>query len=197
MESYVEERCIGRGSYGCAYLVHEVQTGAKYVVKKIPVELMTEKEKQQAFAEVDLLAQLQSPFVVQYKENFIEGTVLHIVMEYCDGGDLAGCIKAQDSENYFDMNCVLDWFVQMACAIKYLHRQRILHRDLKTSNIFLTKENIVKLGDFGIARTLNSTMDQAKTVVGTPYYMSPEVCESKPYSYASDIWSLGCVLYEI
>lgn len=85
----------------------------------------------------------------------------------------------------------------MAMAIKYLHGQRVLHRDLKTSNVFLTTENVVKLGDFGIAKTLDSTLDQAKTVVGTPYYMSPEVCESKPYSYASDVWSLGCVLYEM
>ncbi|KDO20417.1 NEK protein kinase [Saprolegnia parasitica CBS 223.65] len=198
MNQYVEERCIGRGSYGCAYLVTEASTGDKYVVKKIPVELMTDKEKQQAFAEVDLLAQLDSPFVVQYRESFVEGSVLHIVMGYCDGGDLAGCIKAQpECGGYFDLSRVLDWFVQMACAIKYLHQRRILHRDLKTSNIFLTRKDIVKLGDFGIARTLNSTMDQAKTVVGTPYYMSPEVCESKPYSYASDIWALGCVLYEI
>ncbi|OQR80825.1 serine/threonine protein kinase [Achlya hypogyna] len=197
MNKYIEERCIGRGSYGCAYLVTETSSGNKYVVKKIPVELMTDKEKQQAFAEVDLLSKLNSPFVVQYKENFVEGTVLHIVMGYCDGGDLANCIKAQPPATYFSLDRVLDWFVQMACAIKYLHERHILHRDLKTSNIFLTGRDIVKLGDFGIARTLNSTMDQAKTVVGTPYYMSPEVCESKPYSYASDIWALGCVLYEI
>ena len=84
----------------------------------------------------------------------------------------------------------------MAMAIQYMHERRVLHRDLKTSNIFLTSNNIIKLGDFGIARVLDSTLEQAKTVVGTPYYMSPEVCENKPYSYASDIWALGCVLYE-
>ncbi|RHY26773.1 hypothetical protein DYB32_007313 [Aphanomyces invadans] len=199
MDKYMEERCIGRGSYGCAYLATEVKTGKQYVVKKIPIELMTDKEKKQAFAEVELLSRLDNEYVVQYKENFVEGTVLHLVMEYCDGGDLTARIKEMKDSNggYFPPDVVLTWFVQMAVAIKYLHERHILHRDLKTSNIFLTRRNIVKLGDFGIARTLESTMDHAKTVVGTPYYMSPEVCESKPYSYASDVWALGCVLYEV
>ncbi|DBA02037.1 TPA: LOW QUALITY PROTEIN: hypothetical protein N0F65_000284, partial [Lagenidium giganteum] len=203
MDKYEELKCIGRGSYGSAHLVRERATDDKYVVKKIPMELLTEKEKELAFREVDLLAKLKHPNVVEYKENFVADNVIHIVMAYCDGGDLAGRIRdkaqqvATDSTAYFDIRQILDWFVQMAMAIKYLHEQHILHRDLKTSNIFLTRENVVKLGDFGIAKSLDSTLDQAKTVVGTPYYMSPEVCESKPYSYASDVWSLGCVLYEM
>lgn len=205
MDKYEELKCIGRGSYGSAHLVAERGSGARYVVKKIPMELLTEKERQQSFREVELLAKLKHPNVVEYRENFCDGNVLHIVMAYCDGGDLAGRIRerteaagvhAQPSA-YFSISQILDWFVQMAMAIKYLHEQRVLHRDLKTSNIFLTTENVIKLGDFGIAKTLDSTLDQAKTVVGTPYYMSPEVCESKPYSYASDIWALGCVLYEM
>uniref|UniRef100_H3GGZ3 non-specific serine/threonine protein kinase n=1 Tax=Phytophthora ramorum TaxID=164328 RepID=H3GGZ3_PHYRM len=213
MHRFEELKCIGRGSYGSAHLVREracVQN--RSVVKKIPMELLSAKEKDQSFREVDLLAKLKHPNVVEYKENFVVDNVLHIVMAYCDGGDLADKVKEQqklreelvgpesdpaDPRGYFSISQVLDWFVQMAMAIKYLHGQRVLHRDLKTSNVFLTRANVVKLGDFGIAKTLDSTLDQAKTVVGTPYYMSPEVCESKPYSYASDVWSLGCVLYEM
>ncbi|TMW69389.1 hypothetical protein Poli38472_001545 [Pythium oligandrum] len=203
MHKYEELKCIGRGSYGSAHLVTERATADRYVIKKIPMELLSEQEKVQSFREVELLSTLKHPNVVEYKESFVEGNVIHIVMAYCDGGDLAGRIRervaelAEGKDAYFNTKQILDWFVQMAMAIKYLHERRILHRDLKTSNIFLTTENVVKLGDFGIARTLNSTLDQAKTVVGTPYYMSPEVCESKPYSYASDVWSLGCVLYEM
>uniref|UniRef100_M4B8G8 non-specific serine/threonine protein kinase n=1 Tax=Hyaloperonospora arabidopsidis (strain Emoy2) TaxID=559515 RepID=M4B8G8_HYAAE len=179
------------------------------------MELLSTKEKDQSFREAQLLAKLKHPNVVEYKANFEADNVLHIVMTYCDGGDLADTIKQQkkirealvgsdcshkhvaDPRGYFPITQVLDWFVQMAMAIKYLHDQRILHRDLKTSNVFLTTENVVKVGDFGIAKTLDSTLDQAQTMVGTPYYMSPEVCESKPYSYASDVWSLGCILYEM
>jgi serine/threonine protein kinase len=213
MHRFEELKLIGRGSYGSAHLVTErARPQQRYVVKKIPMELLSAKEKDQSFREVELLAKLNHPNVVEYKENFVLDNVLHIVMAYCDGGDLAGKIKQQqqtreqlvgpdgdaaDPTGYFPISQVLDWFVQMAMAIKYLHGQRVLHRDLKTSNVFLTKDNVVKLGDFGIAKTLDSTLDQAKTVVGTPYYMSPEVCESKPYSYASDVWSLGCVLYEM
>jgi NIMA (never in mitosis gene a)-related kinase len=116
--------------------VNEISTGKKYVVKKIPVELMTDKEKQQAFAEVELLSKLSNPFVVKYKENFVEGTVLHIVMGYCEGGDLAARIKAK-LDGYFETSMILDWFVQMAIAIKYLHQRHILHRDLKVSYLLI------------------------------------------------------------
>jgi NIMA (never in mitosis gene a)-related kinase len=198
MDKYEELKCIGRGSYGSAHLVRERCSGGRFVVKKIPIELLSDKEKAQSFREVELLAKLKHPNVVEYKESFVDGDVIHIAMAYCDGGDLAGRIRERaDTKRFFYISQILDWFVQMALAIKYLHEQRILHRDLKTSNVFLTTENVVKLGDFGIAKTLDSTLDQASTVVGTPYYMSPEVCESKPYSYASDVWALGCVLYEL
>ena len=82
-------------------------------------------------------------------------------------------------------------------ALEYVHGRKILHRDLKSQNIFLTANNTIKLGDFGISKVLENTNDQALTVQGTPYYMSPEVCESKPYNYASDVWALGCILYEL
>jgi NIMA (never in mitosis gene a)-related kinase len=82
-------------------------------------------------------------------------------------------------------------------ALKYVHDRKILHRDLKTQNIFLTSKGEIKIGDFGIARVLQSTYDYAQTAIGTPYYLSPEICQEKPYNQKSDIWSLGCILYEI
>lgn len=82
-------------------------------------------------------------------------------------------------------------------AIKHVHDRKILHRDIKGQNIFIAKNNSLKLGDFGIARVLNMTNDKARTVVGTPYYLSPEIIENKPYSFKSDIWSIGAVLYEL
>ncbi len=111
-------------------------------------------------------------------------------------GDLFTRISNQ-KEVHFPEEQVLDWFVQLCLAVKHVHDRKILHRDLKTQNIFLTKVGIIKLGDFGIARVLKSTGELARTAIGTPYYLSPEICESQPYNNKSDIWSLGCILYEM
>ena len=97
----------------------------------------------------------------------------------------------------FPEDLILNWFLQIVFALKYIHTHKILHRDLKTSNLFLCSNGVVKVGDFGISRILHGTLESAETIVGTPYYMSPEVCQNKPYSFKSDIWSLGCILYEL
>ena len=116
-------------------------------------------------------------------------------MEYCEGGDLYQKIKNNKGKTFAETQ-IMEWFVQMCLALYYLHDKKILHRDLKTQNIFL-RNTRVKLGDFGIAKVLDSTQQFTNTCIGTPYYMSPELFKYKPYSYKSDIWALGCVLYEM
>ena len=91
----------------------------------------------------------------------------------------------------------MNWFVQLCMSLEYIHKRKILHRDLKSQNIFVTRNNTLKLGDFGISKVLENTNDLAFSVLGTPYYMSPEVCQHEPYNYTSDVWSLGCILYEM
>ena len=119
-------------------------------------------------------------------------------MEYAQCGDLSKAITARKTtKKFFDENQVLDWFTQICLAMKHVHDRKILHRDIKGQNIFITKANTLKLGDFGIARVLNKTQDKARTVVGTPYYLSPEIIENKPYSFKSDVWSMGVLLYEL
>ncbi|KAF7644758.1 hypothetical protein LDENG_00216400, partial [Lucifuga dentata] len=118
-------------------------------------------------------------------------------MEYCDGGDLMKKINMQRGVP-FDEQQILDWFIQICLGLKHIHDRKILHRDIKAQNIFLNNGGMkAKLGDFGIARMLNNTMEMARTCVGTPYYLSPEICENRPYNNKTDIWSLGCVLYEL
>ena len=117
-------------------------------------------------------------------------------MDFADGGDLNMKIKEQNGK-LFPENKILDWFTQVCLAIKHIHDRKILHRDIKSQNIFLMKNGQVKLGDFGIAKCLNQTIDKAKTYVGTPYYLSPEIINSQPYDFKSDIWSLGVLLYEM
>ena len=91
----------------------------------------------------------------------------------------------------------MDWLTQICLALKHCHDKKIIHRDLKSQNVFLTSKNYVKLGDFGISKVLESTIDKANTVVGTPYYISPEIVNDKPYNFPSDIWSLGVITYEM
>jgi len=118
-------------------------------------------------------------------------------MEYADGGCLCDEIKNSEPPNYWSQEKVLDYFVQICLAIKHAHDRKILHRDIKSENIFMTKEGIIKVGDFGVSFCLNSTSSQAGTRIGTPYYLSPEIIDAKPYSFENDVWSIGVILYEM
>ena len=92
---------------------------------------------------------------------------------------------------------IFHWFVQLCMAVRHIHEKKIIHRDIKLQNVLLTSESQIKLGDFGISKLLESTADFAKTSLGTPYYLSPEICSGKKYNSKSDIWMLGCLLYEL
>ncbi|XP_029415410.1 serine/threonine-protein kinase Nek1 isoform X2 [Nannospalax galili] len=196
MEKYVRLQKIGEGSFGKAVLVKSAEDGRQYVIKEINISRMSNKEREESRREVAVLANMKHPNIVQYRESFEENGSLYIVMDYCEGGDLFKRINAQKGI-LFQEDQILDWFVQICLALKHVHDRKILHRDIKSQNIFLTKDGTVQLGDFGIARVLNSTVELARTCIGTPYYLSPEICENKPYNNKSDIWALGCVLYEL
>lgn len=186
---------IGEGSFGRALLVSHLNTTDKYVMKEIrlPKSSAAIKESRQ---EAILLAKMKHPNIVKFREAFEADDHLYIVMEYCDCGDLLQTIKLQRGKR-FPEHTILHWFVQMCLAVQHIHEKRVLHRDIKSKNIFLTERRTIKLGDFGSARVLSSPMAYACTYVGTPYYVPPEIWENLPYNNKSDVWSLGCVLYEI
>ncbi|XP_054642551.1 serine/threonine-protein kinase Nek5-like isoform X3 [Dunckerocampus dactyliophorus] len=189
---------IGEGAFGKAFLVRPKGVAdAQCVVKQINLTKMSSREKETAKKEVALLSSMEHSNIVSFLRSFQENGSVYIVMEYCDGGDLMMKINTQRGV-FFAEQQVLDWFVQICLGLKHIHDRKILHRDIKSQNIFLTEQGKkVKLGDFGIARMLNNTMELARTCVGTPHYLSPEICESRPYNNKTDIWSLGCVLYEL
>ena len=192
-------KAVGKGSFGEAVLVRSKQDGRRYIAKAIESAAMTAKEKRDVQNEITILARLNHTNIVRYLEHFEDGTLIFIVMEYADGGDLNNKIKEQKKKEPltpFEPKLAMFWFLQICMALKYLHDNHILHRDLKTANVFLTTKNIVKLGDFGISTILQNTLACAKTVCGTPYYFSPELCQSKPYNNKSDVWALGVVFYE-
>lgn len=196
---YEELKVIGRGQYGKAHLVRAEIDDQYYIAKTIDLTCLSSKEQETAYQEVALLRSLDHPNIVSYRDNFFMGDTLVIIMQYCEGGDLATYIKDMRKQRQrIDEQQIMHYFVQILQALQYIHSKRILHRDLKTSNLFLMKSKfVVKLGDFGISRVLEGSIEAAITVVGTPYYISPEVCENKPYTFKSDVWSLGCCLYEM
>ncbi|XP_061418169.1 serine/threonine-protein kinase Nek8 isoform X1 [Lethenteron reissneri] len=157
---------------------------------------MSRDERQAAQNECQVLKLLSHPNVIKYFENFLADKALMIAMEYAPGGTLAEYIQKRGG-SLLDEDTILHFFVQIALALHHVHSNHILHRDLKTHNILLDKrQTVVKVGDFGISKILSSK-SKAYTVVGTPCYISPELCEGKPYNQKSDIWALGCILYEL
>ncbi|KAK4471502.1 hypothetical protein MN116_004924 [Schistosoma mekongi] len=189
-------KTIGKGSYGEVWLCRNKNDAKKYVIKKIDVTKSSEKERKAAKLECKLLSEFKHPNIVQYKSSFEYHGFLYIAMGFCEGGDLYTRLRMRNGV-LLSERVLVEWFVQLVIALQYMHERNVLHRDLKTRNIFLTRTNIVKLGDLGIARVLESSSSMATTLIGTPYYMSPELYANKPYNHKSDIWALGCVLYEM
>ncbi|KAJ7995593.1 hypothetical protein DPEC_G00246200 [Dallia pectoralis] len=196
MEKYEKIKVVGRGAFGVVHLCRRRGDGAFVILKEIPVEQMSRDERLAAQNECQVLKLLNHPNIIEYYENFLEDKALMIAMEYAPGGTLADYIQKR-CNSLLDEDTILHFFVQILLALYHVHNKLILHRDLKTQNILLDKHQmIVKIGDFGISKILVSK-SKAYTVVGTPCYISPELCEGKPYNQKSDIWALGCVLYEL
>eukprot|EP00931_Biecheleriopsis_adriatica_P089974 TRINITY_DN64029_c0_g1_i1.p1 TRINITY_DN64029_c0_g1~~TRINITY_DN64029_c0_g1_i1.p1 ORF type:complete len:601 (-),score=141.90 TRINITY_DN64029_c0_g1_i1:114-1916(-) len=196
---YRRVRVVGKGSFGCCWLV-ESELGEQCILKQIDVSKMPAKQKEEATNEVKVLSKLRHPFIINYRESYVDSGLLCIITDYAERGDLYRTISQQKRLGRLLLeSLVLRWFTQISLALKHMHDRRILHRDLKTQNIFLSGpgEGSVKVGGFGIARVLQHTQDCARTAIGTPFYLSPEICQEKPYSFKSDVWSLGCVLYEL
>nr|XP_020652330.1 serine/threonine-protein kinase Nek4 isoform X1 [Pogona vitticeps]XP_020652331.1 serine/threonine-protein kinase Nek4 isoform X2 [Pogona vitticeps] len=194
---YAFVRAVGKGSYGEVNLVRHRRDNKQYVIKKLNLKHASRRERKAAEQEAQLLSQLKHPNIVTYRESWEgEDGMLYIVMGFCEGGDLYHKLKEQKGQ-LLPESQVVEWFVQIAMALQYLHEKHILHRDLKTQNVFLTRSNIIKVGDLGIARVLENQYDMASTLIGTPYYMSPELFSNKPYNYKSDVWALGCCAYEL
>lgn len=205
---------IGSGSFGKVWKVarKDSKDGVDtplYACKEIHYGSMSDKEKKLLVHEVNVLKDLHHQNIVRYIDRYLDKATLkiYIVMEYCENGDLARYIKRHKTDRrYITEDKIWSVLVQLLQALNYCHHfnlfsqgastQKVIHRDIKPGNVMLSKDGSIKLGDFGLCRTLGD-LSEAKTNVGTPLYMAPEVLSKKPYTEKADIWSLGCVIYEL
>ena len=203
MEKYEILHPIGKGNFGTITKIKRKSDKKILVWKEMNYRDLSEKEKKQIVTEVNILRELKNPNIVKYYERIIDkkNQNIYIIMEYCEKGDLNQLIKRlKKKKEYIKEEKIWEIFFQILLAINYCHNHKegkILHRDIKPSNIFLDNQNNIKLGDFGLSRELSNETKFAYSNVGTPYYMSPEQIEENKYNEKSDIWSLGCFLYEL
>ncbi|KAL7751607.1 hypothetical protein RI367_003072 [Sorochytrium milnesiophthora] len=200
MTKYTQVRLLSHGGYGDVHLVRHSVTGELRVMKQISRRRCARDGLGDPETEAVLLQQLAShPNILRLHEWYGDTDHVYLITEYAAGGDLHDFIKARRLQGTpLAEHKVLDLFVQLCLALRAVHGKHLLHRDVKSKNIFLSASHrVVQLGDFGAGKALTATTTFADTSIGTPYYLSPEICTGHRYSYATDVWSLGVVLYEL
>lgn len=200
MDGYEKLERLGQGSYGRVFKAKRKSDGVLVAIKEIDYSQLRQKDKQNLVNEVNILRKLQNPHIVTYLDRNVDRDKkqINIVMEYCSGGDLQNYIReTRASRSFIPEEQIWLTLSELALALRDCHcgEQVICHRDIKPGNIFINSEGHVKLGDFGLARSLGANL--ASTILGTPLYMAPEIIIGKKYNEKCDIWALGCVIYEM
>ncbi|KAH9307044.1 hypothetical protein KI387_011448 [Taxus chinensis] len=187
---------IGKGAYGRVYKGLDLENGDFVAIKQVSLENIPQEDLNIIMQEIDLLKNLNHKNIVKYRGSFKTKTHLYIILEYVENGSLASIIKP-NKFGAFPESLVAVYITQVLDGLVYLHEQGVIHRDIKGANILTTKEGLVKLADFGVATKLTEADLNTHSVVGTPYWMAPEVIEMSGVSAASDIWSVGCTVIEL
>ena len=196
-QNYQIGKKLGEGAFGSVCIVTNKTDKKLYAMKSVKMSKLDLKEKQNALNEIRYLYSLNHKNIIGYKDAFYDDSskTLNIIMELADDGDIAGKIKQiKNKKLKFDENTIWKILIQLIQGLKYLHDNNIIHRDLKSANIFLMKNGLIKIGDLNVSKLSNG---MAKTQTGTPYYAAPEIWVDKPYDNKVDIWSVGCIIYEM
>ncbi|KUJ11995.1 cell division control protein-like protein 15 [Mollisia scopiformis] len=194
LKDYRLGECLGKGAFGSVYKAFNWGTGEAVAVKQIKLGDLPKSELRNIEAEIDLLKNLNHDNIVKYLGFVKSSDCLNIILEYCENGSLHSICK---SYGKFPENLVGVYMGQILLGLQYLHDQGVIHRDIKGANILTTKDGKVKLADFGVSTSTLSGADKEAQVVGTPYWMAPEIIQLSGATPASDIWSLGCTVIEL
>ena len=189
---------LGKGSFGSVWLVKRKEDKNIYAMKRVTISGLGKKERENALNEIRLIASLNHKNIIGYKEAFYDekSMTLNIVMEYADDGDLSSKIKYNIKNHLvFEESTIWKILIQLLEGLKYLNTKKIMHRDLKSANLFLTKKGVLKIGDLNVSKI--AKLGMAVTQIGTPFYAAPEIWQDKAYDYKCDIWSCGVIIYEI
>ena len=182
------------------FVIRSPKTMEEFAFKIIKVSKLSEQQKKKVINDIEILKKIDHPNIITLNNAYYtsDNKYLHVITEYADGGDLKMKLDEQKSKNeYFDENILLDWFMQICFALLFIHNKKIIHRNIKPSNIFLMKKDFVKLGDFEVAKNVSSTLSHTKTIVTTLEYSAPEILNNQKYSFGVDIWSLGVTFYQL
>ncbi|KAF7991904.1 hypothetical protein HCN44_010705 [Aphidius gifuensis] len=182
---------LGEGSYGSVYKALHKESGQVLAIKQVPVDT----DLQEIIKEISIMQQCDSPYVVKYYGSYFKNTDLWIVMEYCGAGSVSDIMRLRKKTLSEDEIATI--LSDTLKGLEYLHLRRKIHRDIKAGNILLNNEGHAKLADFGVAGQLTDTMAKRNTVIGTPFWMAPEVIQEIGYDCVADIWSLGITALEM
>ena len=197
LPGFVEQKLLGKGTYGSVYKAKRLSDGQSYAVKIVNLGSLNHREIEDSVNEIRLMASFTSPFIVRFFEAFCDNRRLCIVTEYARLGDLAHLIdRRKKKKRPFHEDDIWRYLLQLLEGLKVLHNCGVVHRDLKSANILMSAPDLIKIADLGVSTVLHTTQ-LARTQIGTPLYLAPEVWKRRPYDSKCDMWSLGVLLYEM
>jgi NIMA (never in mitosis gene a)-related kinase 1/4/5 len=193
------ERALGAGQFGIANAVRN-RRGELFCLKEVSVHTADDDAMEQVVREVDVMKETCThPNIITFYDSWFERERLCILMEYCSNSSLDKLIlRFSNMKKRFIDTKIIFYMQELTSALNYLHHHlRIMHRDLKPANILIDEIGTLKLADFGLSKSLDVHTDLCVTFCGSPLYMSPEQCSGDSYSFSADVWSLGCILFEL
>jgi len=196
IRKYIKGRLLGKGGFAKCYEFINQETDHSSAAKVIPKKsLVKSRAKQKLISEIKIHKSLHHPNIVAFEHYFEDSENVYLLIEICHNQTLNELLKRRKKLTELEVQCYSNQIIK---ALKYLHSHRVIHRDLKLGNLFISEKMEIKVGDFGLATKLEFDGERKRTVCGTPNYIAPEILEGKTgHSYEVDVWSLGVIMYTL